>query len=259
MIVFSQTLRSENLYENMEKICSQGFSIELMLKADFVDALSQPEMMDTLSGKSKDNVISVHAVSHSLNIGSKDKTIRSYSERRLMESLEIGKRLNVKEFLFHSTLMPYLPLDEYLHWLEIASEVFTKIVNGCKSEGIIPVIENTYEKDAELFLTLFHEYPDIMFCLDTGHVNCFSHIELDEWLVKTLHKIRVIHLHDNNEQEDNHLNLCEGTIVFHKLLHVIRDLKEIRLNLETPIDNFFKNSEKLKELIANGIESKTRK
>lgn len=249
MIILSQTLRFYELFDEISKVKSRNYKIELMLDAESIDKMQDKTFLNEVIAVCKDTLVSVHAPSHSLNIGSKDTTIREYSLKRILEGIKIASDLNANDYIFHSTFMPLVPRDVFEKWVEVALPNFKKIIESCVNRDIVPVIENTYEKDIELFERLFNEYKNLEFCLDTGHVYCFSNIQLEEWLEKIGEKISVIHMHDNNEHEDTHDDLCTGIVDFETIIDKTIELEEVRLNLETDMETFDKNADKLEELI----------
>lgn len=250
MITLSHTLRFEKITKiDINTVINGGFKIELMLNSNSIDLLNNQNTFNKYYELLKDDIISVHAPAHSLNIGSKDDTIKEYSVKRILEGIEITRKFGAKDYIFHSTFMPLVPRDVFEKWIEISRPGFDKIINKCTKYGITPLIENTYEKNTELFEILFSKYKDIGFCLDIGHTNCFSQSDIFEWIDKFKNKICSVHVHDNSETEDSHLDLFSGNIDLNKIFSILKNIKIIRYNLETDIKSFSKNSTKLQELI----------
>ncbi len=201
----------------------------------------------------KNNVASVHAPFLSLNLGSKDKFIREYSKRRILEGINIAKLLRAKEYIIHSTFFPLVPKKVFDTWIKLAWPSFEEIFAECKKAEILALVENTYEKDTLLHEKIFSDFKDIGFCLDVGHINCFSDATLDNWLDKFSNKLTALHLHDNIRLSDDHLDLGDGNIDLKKIIEkviILSKTKNIRLNLETKIENFTKNTSRLKELLS---------
>jgi sugar phosphate isomerase/epimerase len=246
-MIFSQTIKPDELKDYAGLISKEGFKLEIMLDSSWINQFSDKNLIDGIKRQWGESIISSHAPHHSLNIGSKDKTIRDYSIKQILSAVEISAYLGAEEIIFHSTFMPLVPSKIYEAWLELSDEGFYKIASLCKELGIMACIENTYEKDERLISDLLNKYPSMSFCFDAGHVNTFSDLSLDVWLKKTASRIKVLHIHDNAGDEDAHLDIFEGNIEFKKIIEAV-DVNSVRFNLETDIENFLENSKKLKEL-----------
>ncbi len=248
MKTLSQTIRYKNFFDNYDLI-NKGFKIELMLDSQATEKLSKNKNLKKIKKFAGKKIISVHGASHSLDLGSKDKNIRNYSLDMILKGIKIAQKLGAKDYVFHSTCMPYMTNNGFKNWLEASEQGFDKIIKKCDRYGILPLIENTYEKDTKLFEIFFKKYKKLNFCFDIGHINCFSDLRYDEWLSAFKHKIKALHIHDNNGDEDSHLDLFKGNIDIKYIFDKIKHIKDIRLNLETSIDDFQYNAKKTRELI----------
>jgi len=255
MITFSQTLNLEELDNFSPAISDKGYKIELRIDSNKLDFLCNREnrIIEKLYPVI-DKIISVHAPASSLNIASKDDFIREYSIKRIIQGIDFASLLNAKEYVFHTTYIPLITRKSYEKWINKALPVFERIINECKKNDIIPVLENTYETDTDVLKTIFNNFQELNFCLDIGHVYCFSNLGFNEWLDEFDNKLRVIHIHDNDKDEDSHKDLLSGKINFIKLFERIED-KNIRINLETSAHSFLENSSRLEKLIEHGRQS----
>ena len=77
-------------------------------------------------------------------------------------------------------------------------------------------------------------------CIDIGHINAYSKVDLIEWIDNLSYKINHIHLHNNYGDKDSHLGIYKGdinVIEILKLLHeknndIIIYLEELEKSLD---------------------------
>ncbi len=248
MIKYSQTIRYKNLNKNLETL-NNNILIELMLDANATDKLNTNKHLKKIKKLCGERIVCIHSASHSLDLGSKDDFIREYSLNKVLGGIKIAKKLGVCEFVFHTTCMPFMPEAGFNNWLKLSKPSFDRIINKCVKNNIIPLIENTYEKNSILFDILFDKYKELYMCFDIGHVNCFSKAGYDDYIEKFSNKIKVVHIHDNTGEEDSHLDLLKGNIKIENILIKFKNHKQIRFNLETNVDNFQYNEKILKEIL----------
>ena len=115
-------------------------------------------------------------------------------------------------------------------------------------------IENTYTKGGDFsnmgscvedFIYIFNNNKNIKFCYDSGHdLICKSEYFLLE------DKTKLVHLSDNNGEEDEHLGISKGKLSFeelNKILHINpqflvleMSFEEIKESLYTLKENYLK-------------------
>lgn len=101
---------------------------------------------------------------------------------------------------------------------------FSKIYERSKILGIELAGENL--KDDSHLLALLDNF-DISLCLDTGHLGVSDNYPL---LKNYFHRIRSLHIHDNNGEEDLHLIPGDGLLELEKLLKEVP--ADVGLHLE---------------------------
>ena len=118
-------------------------------------------------------------------------------------------------------------------WVKTFAPNFDRLTEVSSELGVKLLLENTWEYDTELFEriadTVKGEYD---YCLDIGHVHSFSKAGLHSWLSAFADRIRVIHLHDNNHCEDDHLPVGSGEIDYSFLRELSRSERPPRLVFE---------------------------
>ena len=110
-------------------------------------------------------------------------------------------------------------------WLYQSMKTWSVIVKEAEDIGVTIAAENIFETDPDPLRTLSESVgsPRFGICIDTGHLNIFSNIPLEEWFVSIAGHIKEVHLHDNNGSSDEHLPIGEGNIDFAKLFIALKE------------------------------------
>lgn len=109
------------------------------------------------------------------------------------------------------------PLD----WnLERSLQVFESLRDICEKSHIVLAIENCYRTDEKVLQYYFDRYPPefVRLCLDSGHANVNGNLSA---LLRFSGRIRVLHLHDNKGQTDDHQPPFWGTVDWRSLMPFI--------------------------------------
>lgn len=181
-----------------------GDEEELQRRCSVYEQLNRDRSEDTL-----------HGVFLDIAVTSQDDTIRQYSQNRVMQSLQIAKRLGVKGVVFHSGLIAELQLPSYLEaWLCEAEKFWRAMAE--QYPGINIYLENTFERTPAMLLRLAEKMEDVSnfkLCLDYGHA-CLTSLAPEHWAEQMERHIGHIHLNDNDGKVDLHLVPGEGNIDF---------------------------------------------
>lgn len=158
---------------------------------------------------------SMHGAFFDVTIFSSDNLIREVSEKRIMQSMEIAKRINASTIVFHTNSIGGFCDDAYVQRFISLNKIFwTKVADLYPKVNIC--IENMFDHSPELAIRLFNQLegvPNIGMCLDYAHVNVFGKsMEPNLWLEMCKSYVKHIHINDNNLDKDSHLALGEGNI-----------------------------------------------
>lgn len=157
----------------------------------------------------------LHGVFLDMAVTSRDLKIRSYSRRRVEQSLEIGERLGVRGVVFHSGLIAELQTASYLEGWLYESESFWR--SAAKDHpGVEIYLENSFERSPEMLIRLKQNMKDIKnfkLCLDYGHA-CLTQTPVTEWAEKMGPYTGHIHLNDHDLRADLHQAPGEGALDF---------------------------------------------
>ena len=195
------------------------FSYANVYEADWPKILTeQQKLLLVFKGK-----LSFHGVFQDIVVHSSDKKIAEASKERVFESLEVARKLNVTQVVFHGNFNP-LVRDNYFrkNWVE-RNTVFWRAALE-KYAGII-LLENTWEPTPEMFKELLDEVnsPRLMACLDIGHINVYSKLTFREWAGILGDKISYVHISDNFGEKDQHLEVSQGKINWQEFTRVVEE------------------------------------
>ena len=146
-----------------------------------------------------------------LNPGSTDHLIVEVTKRRLSEGYRFAEALNIQHLIFHNNYVP--GFSSIKKWLPRAIQFWKDFLNE-HSSNIDIHIENTLERTPSILIDLIDAInnPQLTVNLDIGHTHCFTTYGTVNWIKDLGHRIKYVHLHDNNGQKDEHLGFTKGTI-----------------------------------------------
>lgn len=241
-----QKVDLQEIYEidsNLFKIDNIEVGLEIQLKAEDVAYLnSEPEFFafkNRILDKKKLKVEMVHAPFKDLTISSEDNFIRDYSIRNILGGIDFCFELGVKNLVFHTGFPPCLPASKIPAGYDRLKKSLEPIYTYALKRNITLLVENTYEKNLDLFEKIFADFPRILLTLDLGHLHCFAKDNPEIWIDKFREKIAHFHIHDNDLEEDLHLSLGRGKIPYKGLMKELPAQSSI--TLETPLSEIREN------------------
>ena len=225
--------------EMFDEVLSAGFCPEVrMTKADYLAKAPMSkfaEMRDRLGKHSLETF--THGPFFGLDIASLDICLSEYSADCLNIGLEATAALGGSVMVMHTGYLPQFSRGGRRHWMRNWAERMPRIVEHAEKLGVILALENTWDDRPEIMLHLADMLPgdEVRFCLDTGHVNAFSHLGINRWWNMIGDRVAVVHLHDNDGLSDDHLAPGEGTFDFGTLAGRLKELDTMPL-LDLEID-----------------------
>ena len=115
-------------------------------------------------------------------------------------------------------------------------------------------LENVYEDDCSAIAELLDRVNEALHadrltaCLDIGHVHANSSRTFDEWITGLGHRIRYVHLHNNNGILDDHWGLWKGKIDIVRVLDLLMKYSpDSAWTIETVVNDIEQSALWLKE------------
>ncbi len=181
-----------------------------------------------------------HGPYFGLDIASLDRCLSEYSADCLLIGLEATKAMGAELMVIHTGYMPQFSRGGLRHWFGNWAERMPRVVERAAKLGVTLAIENTWDERPDVLLHLADLLPDdsVRFCLDTGHVNTFSRINIDAWWEAIGDRVVALHLHDNDSLSDDHLAPGRGIFDFGRLFDHIAGLDKPPLfDLEVDLES----------------------
>ncbi len=195
--------------------------------------------------------------------------IRDTEEADILEKMEKSIRatwlLGCKYWVIHP-LMPFgihdIENDRENETWNVNVSFMTKLVKVAKKYGVTICLENTPFIDYSLatpqqILKLVREINDnnLKICLDTGHVAVFRDLSPGDSIRQLAEEIKVLHVHDNGGEKDEHLPPYEGIIDWQEFSSALKETGfdgvlslEIVPKESLPTEEFERQSIKLAEI-----------
>lgn len=161
--------------------------------------------------------VALHGPFIGIEYGHVDHLLRAAVNRRLDLTFAVATRLGAHRVVLHGG---YNPVNDLFHlqdsWLRTNVDFWQHEIRRWAAAGIQIVLENDTDRSPDLLVGLVDavDHPALGLCLDIGHVHVFSDVDAVEWLRRMAHRLRHIHLHDNDGTRDRHWALGRGTIPF---------------------------------------------
>lgn len=228
-VLISSTI-SKDLKKSVKIAQELGLGIELSRipniinnKRPFEDVKKE---MEDIFGDFKGQK-SVHGLFFDLSIASIDDDIREISIKRYLQSLEIAKAIGAKTIVYHTgceaTIKHFKFQNEYS---EDSIKFWKNYIKPYENAGITAVQENVSENTHEPILKIINAVnsPNLQASLDTGHVNVHSSQKVVDWIEGYGKALKHMHLHNNYGDNDSHLSLKKGTLIFEEIFDKIKVL-----------------------------------
>ena len=229
--------RFDDMFDDVVKA---GFYPEIrMTRADYLAKTPRPKFEEMRARIEKRSLRTfTHGPFFGLDIASLDICISEYSADCLNIGLEATAALGGSVMVMHTGYLPQFSRGGRRYWLRNWAERMPKIVENAEKLGVTLALENTWDDRPEIMLHLAGMLPgdNVRFCLDTGHVNAFSHLGISRWWDMIGDRVVALHLHDNDGLSDDHLAPGEGIFDFETLAGRLRSLETMpMLDLEVDL------------------------
>lgn len=169
--------------------------------------------------------ITLHAPFQDLLPGALDDQILAATRRRLRQAFCYLPVFRPVSVVCHLGYEARFYGGDTPKWLARAAATFKELAARAAAHGVTVMLENVYETDPELHLTLLRrvDAPNLKVCLDVGHLFAFGGGDWPRWLQTLAPVIGQLHLHDNHGDDDAHLALGAGTIPLAEILQFLAE------------------------------------
>ncbi|MCE5194254.1 MAG: sugar phosphate isomerase/epimerase [Nitrospiraceae bacterium] len=239
------------LEEHLSFIKKHKFNLEIYFSSKSLDSSNKKNICKMRKRLGYYPSLSIHAPFMDLSPGAVDPKVREITVERFDYILDIAECLDVKTVVFHSGYEKWKYGLNMNLWLENSLLTWDKLSTKAAGIGVKIAIENIFEDEPSSLMALMKKMSSSHFglCFDTGHLNLFSKMPLDEWIRALKPYILEFHLHDNNKTADQHLPIGDGTFDFKTLFESIKG-QDIIYTLEAhTAEHVMKSIERLKQYL----------
>ena len=211
------------LKDYLEILRKRRYDLEIYLSAAVLDQIEKQDLdklIELLDWRPK---LTLHAPFMDLNPGAIDPMVRSVTQVRFRQFLNVAAILKPRAAVFHAAYDRWRYGGRKDIWLENSIDTWRKVMETAKETGLRVAVENVFDEDPEALQMLIEKIdsPDFGFCFDTGHFNLFSKVTMEQWFESLGRHLVEVHLHDNDGKADSHWALGRGTIDFENLFHLL--------------------------------------
>jgi len=252
---FYLSIPFSELDRRLEQVLRENFLPEVrMTRTDFLISSADSEIEALARRIEKAGVeVFTHGPFFGLDIASMDSHISSFSVECLVRGVEVTAALGGKVMVMHTGYSPFFSRGGRRHWFRNWAEKVSPLLEKASELGVTVALENTWDDRPEILLRLqgLCRSENIRFCLDTGHVNCFSKLPLRYWWKAIGEQVEVLHLHDNRGGSDDHMIPGRGTFDFGELAGYLQETENLpKFDLEVPYHKAFESRDYLSAVFA---------
>ena len=145
---------------------------------------------------------------------SDDPLIREISKKRVYQSMDVAKKLNVKGVVFHTNHTSFITTKMYCdNFINRNCDFWTKVCSEYPDINVY--IENMFDTNPSLLARLAESMKSVKnfgVCLDYAHATAFGTDDISNWIEQLFPYIKHLHINDNDLKDDLHLAVGDGQI-----------------------------------------------
>ena len=164
----------------------------------------------------------LHAPFNELFPSAIDPLALELAYRRYNQAYELAKQYGINRMVVHSGYVPYVYFKSW--FLERSAEFWKRYIDD-KPDDFHIMIENVLEDEPFTLCKLIEDVDDrrVRACLDIGHANCSTSVELSQWVQTLGPCLSHVHLHNNRNTYDDHDPLGTGNMDMNFIMNSLKD------------------------------------
>ena len=232
-VYISQLTETENIIDFLEKY---DIGLEIVLFASPYCLDKQDEFIDIYKeelGNLYNKIeIGIHGPYADLCTGTRDNLIAQVTNHRMQQAYDVAKKMDANYVVYHNGYYP--KTYSYEEWMQRTPNYWKNFLKDKKNDEIKIHIENVHEDESYVINALMDEIYDekTSACLDIGHVNAYSKIDVEEWIQSLGNYMKHMHIHNNYGDKDSHLAINKGDINIMEMLNKLKDKDKMRSFLD---------------------------
>lgn len=205
------------LVERLAEVLEAGLCPEVYFDAGSLSTLDA-EILTGMGKAFNDSGLSVtiHGPYMDMSPGGADEGVRRLTEEQFSRLISATIPLKPEVIVLHAGYDErYFDGDTSL-WLAQSVKTWTPLVKEAEEAGTVLALENIFEARPDTLKELMEATgsPNLRVCIDSGHLNLYSAVAMEEWFSTLGPYIAELHIHDNHGVRDSHLPVGDGTVDF---------------------------------------------
>lgn len=212
------------LLERFEYILKEGINPEIYIDGESLEGFDREDLKEIREALENNGLsTTVHGPYLELNPGSADEETRLKTASRYARAFEAVEYLRPRNIVLHAGYSDRKFHGDQGLWLSQSLKTWPMFVKRAVELNCVIAVENIFDNDPGPLKSLVGSINSTNFgvCLDSGHLNVFSRVDIEEWFKELGPNLAEVHLHDNNGETDDHLPLGEGKIDFKRFLSLV--------------------------------------
>jgi len=206
------------LKDFFEMIRLRRYDLEIYFSSSVLDQIEKPDLENLIERFDWNPKLTLHAPFMDLNPGAIDPMVRSVTQVRFRQLLNVAAILQPRAVVFHAAYDRWRYSGRKDVWLDYSTDTWYKVMESASKAGLRVAVENVFDEDPDALHMLIEKVnnPDFGFCFDIGHFNLFSLVPMERWFEVLGRYLVEVHLHDNDGTADSHWALGRGNVDFDK-------------------------------------------
>jgi len=204
------------LKDYFEMLRKRKYDLEIYCSAAVLDQIERSDLDQLAERLDWGPKLTLHAPFLDLNPGAVDPMVRSVTQVRFRQLLNVAAVLKPRAAVFHAGYDRWRYGGRKEIWLDYGIDTWRKVMESASKIGLRIAVENVFDEDPDALRMLIEKIdsPDFGFCFDSGHLNLFSTVPMEQWFAVLGKHLVEVHLHDNEGKADSHLAVGKGAIDF---------------------------------------------
>jgi sugar phosphate isomerase/epimerase len=212
-----------SLNEHFDFIRQHRYDLEIYVSAAALDQITKPDLEKLIERLDWRPALTLHAPFLDLNPGALDPLVRSATQVRFRQFLNVAAIVKPRAAVFHAAYDKWRYNGQQEIWLNNSIDTWQMVMETTSKIGLRVAVENVFDDNPEALQMLMEKIssPDFGFCFDTGHFNLFSSVPMERWFEMLGNRLVEVHLHDNEGAADSHWAIGRGAVDFEKFFSLM--------------------------------------
>lgn len=196
-----------------ETAAEYGLGLEI---AEYCTAMNMDLLFDSMSAQVDEKIKGIkklvfHGPFNELFPCAIDPKARELAAYRFNQAIALAESCGACKIIFHGAFSPYLYFPVW--YVDESIKFWKEFMKGVP-EKLTICLENVLEPEPEMLKNIAEGvgHDRLKLCLDIGHVNAYSKIDVMQWLRVQGSWIDHFHVHNNYGDYDSHNPIMEGNI-----------------------------------------------